>query len=528
MLYCQIVHFIPLNMSNQRISKTVLLLLLAATSLFSQKKGTGFVFDLPSLRGTPYKAKLTMQSYQSMPTAASLEKYCPTPGDQGQYGTCVAFAAGYHLRTILWAKQYKVSDRSMIDQAVFSPTYIYEQIKDEGDNECMAGSNPVNAFELMKTMGVSSIQTVPYTCGGEVGFDAMLEGMDFRISDYQILFYPEEPENQVKINSVKKALSEGYPVLLGFTVPESFYKSGPLWEPQSTDGGPSGQHGLHAMCIVGFDDNKHGGAFRIMNSWGSDWADGGFFWVKYDDFAQWALVALQAYPPAVVEEEEPVVDNDPPAPTPTPTPNPPKPEPLPTPEPADVVLSGNVEFVTNTGAPMPAGRVLTRNLVVEDEDEGQEPYKEDLVAYRMENAYPSGTKFRFFITTNTESYIYAFATDLTGKVNKILPFDDNMSPHIGPNSTVAFPSEKKVVKMDANPGTDYMLILYSPAPLDANQMLLQMNNTAGGLSSKIYAALGNKLMLPSDVKYSLSAVGFEVNGGKTGTVVPLMVEITHQ
>jgi hypothetical protein len=36
----------------------------------------------------------------------------------------------------------------------------------------------------------------------------MFEGMDFRISDYQILFYPEEPENQVKINSVKKALSE--------------------------------------------------------------------------------------------------------------------------------------------------------------------------------------------------------------------------------------------------------------------------------------------------------------------------------
>ena len=123
---------------------------------------------------------------------------------------------------------------------------------------------------------------------------------------------------------------------------------------------------------------------------------------------------------------------------------------------------GNVDFAQNTGAAMSASRVLTRNLVVEEENGGNnEPsYKENLVAYRMDNAYPSGTKFRFFITTSTESYIYAFATDLTGKVNKILPFDDNMSPHIGPSSTVAFPSETKIVKMDANPGTDYMLILY--------------------------------------------------------------------
>ncbi len=415
-------------MSKSRFSQTILLLLLVAYSLSAQKKGTGFVFDLPSLRGTPYKAKLTMKSYQSMPTSASLEKYCPTPGDQGQYGTCVAFATGYHLRTILWAKQNGITDRSEIDGKIFSPTYIYEQIKDEGDNDCLGGSNPVNAFELMKTMGVSSIQTTPYTCGGEVGFNAMLEGMDFRISDYQILFYPEEPENQVKINSVKKALSEGYPVMLGFTVPESFYTSGPLWEPQPTDGGPSGQHGLHAMCIVGYDDNKYDGAFRILNSWGSGWADSGFFWVKYEDFANWALVALQAYPPAVEPEPElepepePVVNNEP-EPTPTPDPAPaPTQEPLPTPEPEDVVLKGSVEFTQNTGTAMPAYRVLTRNLVVEEENEekNDEPtYKENLVAYRMENAYPSGTKFRFFITTNTESYIYAFATDLSGKMNKI-------------------------------------------------------------------------------------------------------------
>lgn len=71
---------------------------------FAQKPGTGLVFDLPSYRGTPYKMKLTASNYESLPKKASLEKYCPTPGDQGPYGTCVAFASAYHLRTILHAK----------------------------------------------------------------------------------------------------------------------------------------------------------------------------------------------------------------------------------------------------------------------------------------------------------------------------------------------------------------------------------------------------------------------------------------
>jgi hypothetical protein len=262
------------------------------------------------------------------------------------------------------------------------------------------------------------------------------------------------------------------------------------------------------MCIVGYDNNRYGGAFRVLNSWGSTWGDGGFVWIKYKDFAEYSLIAIQAYPATVA----------PPEPTPTPTPSPIDPV-------MDVLLAGKVHFQTNVGAIMPANRILTRNLIVEDEEPA---YKEDLVAYRMDEAYPSGTKFRFYITTNSESYIYAFATDLSGKVNKILPFDDNMSPHIGAESEVAFPSETKIVKMDQQAGTDYMLILYSQAPLNTSQILNKMNQTSGGLSQKIKAALGDQLILPSEVAYDLNEIGFQVKkDNHQGTVVPLMVEITH-
>ncbi len=40
------------------------------------------------------------------------------------------------------------------------------------------------------------------------------------------------------------------------------------------------------MCVIGFDDNKGGGAFEVMNSWGEDWGNNGFFWITYDDFTK--------------------------------------------------------------------------------------------------------------------------------------------------------------------------------------------------------------------------------------------------
>ena len=73
---------------------TLFFILFSFVSLNAQEKGTGMIFDPPTLRGIPYKAKLTASSYGKMPASASLEKYCPTTGNQGRYSTYVAFAVG--------------------------------------------------------------------------------------------------------------------------------------------------------------------------------------------------------------------------------------------------------------------------------------------------------------------------------------------------------------------------------------------------------------------------------------------------
>lgn len=471
-----------------------LALAFAASALSAQDDhGTGLIFDLPSYRGTPYKAALTAQSYNGIPASASLEQYCPTPGDQGKYGTCVAFSVAYHMRTVLYGIQHGITDRALLDANVFSPTFVYEQIKSPDDTSCQKGTNPINALELLKTSGVSHISTVPYVCGSQITSNALLEAVDFTITDYQVLFMPEVTDRDVRVNTVRKSIAEGCPVVLCFTVVKSFYNAPRVWHSLPSDGGAEGQHGRHAMLIVGYDDNLEGGCFRVLNSWSPKWADGGFVWVPYDEFAKYALGAMQVYGPR-------------------PDPNVKRPPGL---RIRPEHLSGQVQFRQRDAKPMKAHRVFGSA-------------EDSLVAYKMDQSYTSGTRFRFFITTNTEAYIYAFATDLQGKVNQILPFEDGMSPLIGPDSTIAFPSETKVVRMDQQKGTDTLLILYADRPLNAKELHAKLNNASGSFTARLRAALGSRLIDDKAVEYASDELAFKVPRAASGGVVPLMVEIDHE
>ena len=49
--------------------------------------------------------------------------------------------------------------------------------------------------------------------------------------------------------------------------------------------------GGHAMCVIGYDDRKFGGAFQIMNSWGPEWGKNGVGWVRYGDFKNYVREA---------------------------------------------------------------------------------------------------------------------------------------------------------------------------------------------------------------------------------------------
>lgn len=508
-----------------------------------QSRGMGEVFNFELLAKTPQKIQISERSFRGMPTSFSLEQYAPTPGDQGNYGTCTAWAVGYGVATILYAKTHNITDKALINKYAFSPTFLYEQIKQATDKDCQGGSSSIQALQTLIEKGDATLKTAPYVCNMPPSELAKSEALNYKLADAALLFtqkgvskndvYYKHPEEAIELT--KKAIVEGSPVSISFQLPKSFFEvRTAIWTPDPQEALSDWKHNSHAMCVVGFDDNVAGGAFRVMNSWGTNWGDKGMVWIKYNDFVRYCQMAIQPFanPFTKAPDEKPI-----PAPQPNPTPVPsPQPKPV-----ATVALSGSMEFKLNTGEDMPVNRISSRNLVVEEEKSA----KEDLVAYTMINSYSSGTRFRFYLNIDQEAYIYAFATDLSGKINKILPFDDLVSTHVGANTVVAFPSDTKVIKLDDNKGTDYLMILYSKEKLNMDELMTTMNNTKGGLSSKIMAALGDKLISKSKIKYDGSKVGFSVNikpGTRnltvendsktndepaTGSVVPLMIEIKH-
>jgi C1A family cysteine protease len=80
------------------------------------------------------------------------------------------------------------------------------------------------------------------------------------------------------LDDVKTALAGGNVVSIGFVVYSSFEDIG-------SDGVMSmpakGEQvlGGHAVCVVGYDDQKQ--SLIVRNSWGAGWADHGYFYMPY-------------------------------------------------------------------------------------------------------------------------------------------------------------------------------------------------------------------------------------------------------
>jgi hypothetical protein len=79
---------------------------------------------------------------------------------------------------------------------------------------------------------------------------------------------------------LREAISMDLPVVIGVSVTDEF-------EDLSGDGvyrafDPARSKGGHALCVVGYDDNRR--AVHVINSWGRGWGDQGYGWISYDLF----------------------------------------------------------------------------------------------------------------------------------------------------------------------------------------------------------------------------------------------------
>jgi C1A family cysteine protease len=460
------------------------LFLFAAASIFGQSEqnyNNGALFNEEAYSKLPKKAILATRSYEGLPKSFSLKQYAPLPGDQTDYGTCVAWASAYAARTISESVALNRRNQTETTQNVFSPVYVYRNIS-PNDPDCQRGARIFDALDLMRDSGAVRMLDIERSMDfPRVDLSHYRESRRYPIGGYVTLFSREDKQKPALITRiVKKSLSEGRPVIIGMNTPDSFIEAKNVWMPKEN---PGNFYGGHAMCVVGYDDNR--GAFEIINSWGRKWGNGGFIWIPYQTFVDF-----------VIESYE-LIENL-------------------------AIYSDTVQYegfsrieILDRDAPRLAELVFS-----------PEGY------YKTAESFTEGTQFRFVVGAGESAYVYSFAVSRPERDNNfyspVLMFPQTgISPLLNyRDSAVILPGEDKALALDADAGMKYLVTLYSKQPLDIQVVMRRFVSAKGSLEGRLATALGNNPLL--SLSYNAKEAAFTTTTDNPRAVAALIVAIEHR
>jgi hypothetical protein len=434
-----------------------------------------------------YESLADDDSKNPLPESSNLQKYAPAVGDQGHQGSCVAWSSAYGARTVLEAVRTGQDPNSL----KFSPSFLYNQIGLDG----CEGSYIVRAMDFMTKKGSVAYDQFPYSdqdCSRQPNQQLLDDARQFRMRGSNRLTVGDRTD-VIDLRAIKENLSQGAPVVIGMMVGGSYMQpmmGQDVWNPTDEDRSMMG-FGGHAQCVVGYDDKKYGGAFLIMNSWGPQWGNNGFAWVRYGDFKRFVREAYGLEPMPRVGTA------------------------------ANEALSCEIGLVeiTYNGNKTVAGGYIPLKTSGSNIFETTSPVK-------------MGTRFKMEIKNSSECYVYVFGKETDGTSYTLFPYprtDDpartRYSPFCGIAGYRLFPKDKSM--MPDSVGTkDYMAVLISKDTLDWYNLNRQISSSPKqNYASRIDAVLGNKLS--GNIHFQSSAKGnmqVSVNGENKG-VVACIVEV---
>jgi len=185
----------------------------------------------------------------NLPPKVDLRKYLPIVRDQGNKGTCTAQAAScmkeYHERIDIGLKGH------------LSPMFVYSRRENAPED----GMWPRDAMKILQKDGIVREEMSPYYYDDVYKLDG-----DFKIKNYAQI---------ESVQGMKEALFTQGPCIIA--VP-SWNDGKEMWIQGESDKFLFG----HAMAVVGYDDTKQ--HFILRNSWGDNWGDKGYCYMKYEDF----------------------------------------------------------------------------------------------------------------------------------------------------------------------------------------------------------------------------------------------------
>lgn len=219
------------------------------------------------------------------------KNYVAPARSQGFCSACVAFA----IVAAVQIQARKNKDVPINSETSFTvPEYSEMQLFfcGQGSN-CAKGWNIPDALEYCQKTGlVPRYWASSFVNEAKCGFTPFLEKQVTKITEIEEFKYP------VDTGAVKEWLEKEGPLITTMLIPDNcdflLYKGG-VYQP--TDASFSFPYYAHAVCIVGFDDDKR--AWLCKNSWGDTWGEKGFFWIKYNacsiDVSLYGIKGLEVY-----------------------------------------------------------------------------------------------------------------------------------------------------------------------------------------------------------------------------------------
>jgi C1A family cysteine protease len=206
---------------------------------------------------------LELPKLKNLPKVVDLRHKFQVVYDQGELGSCTANALcglmGYDDTTLYGSRLF----------------VYYNERKLENDISQDAGASLSDGVKTLQKYGVCQETEWPYditkfaTAPPQQCYTDALQHKALRVKNIH---------NDV--TSMKTALAQGYPFVVGIVVYQSFesntvVQTGMVPMPSSHDQ----ELGGHAVVCVGYDDERK--LWIMRNSWGTEWGDAGYFYLPY-------------------------------------------------------------------------------------------------------------------------------------------------------------------------------------------------------------------------------------------------------
>lgn len=240
----------------------------------------GLVRDQPDYRDIKYELKpktVKVVEKQRFPDIIDLRNKCPPIFNQLNLGSCTAQSINGALQ--IDRIKLKLPDVNL------SRLFVYYNERDmQGTVMQDSGASLRDGVKSINQFGVCSEDVWPYIIPK---FTERPPSEVYRIALQHPKIRYERIDN-TKIDLIKGALFEGYPIVFGCDIYSSFeseevQKTGKVPFPNFskwTNNNPEEYKGGHAMIIVGYSNEES--SFIVRNSWGEDWGDKGYCYIPFD------------------------------------------------------------------------------------------------------------------------------------------------------------------------------------------------------------------------------------------------------